>query len=559
MEPSGTGDPEHHAMDGEPHAGQQESVRVGTSLPNPPPPPVPVVVAPPQTTVASQGHHGQPQLQFQFQPQLQSHPPIMRPTPGAEPPTAGIVQPGFGSQQLQSQVQQQHQLPPRPTTMLGANVPAHAAPSMLPFPFPMIQDPVILAQLTGFDPKMLVTHPTMMVAAQQIFAQRVLQHQLMTGAGFGARPQVPYGGTMARPARPPFVSPQANLACHKPASDDKPKKKSRTTPGGARKEKGPKPKAKQDRPKPSPKKESDAAVPPSEEETSKSNLRPESGKKRKAEAGKPEQPALEPEPEPINRDDPGGRVVWAKVANYPWWPAKTLDPTKDRSFPLNADRPRPNAIPVRFFGTHDFGWLGSKRALEEWEEGKQKSRIEECDQSSFKEAVKEAEVYLEQKILPDAFYLSPKVESGRKKHAAARRRSSGAGGKKVTIMDPIQRKAMVFERKKQRLLDWGLMPPPHSPYRMLHGRIAWNQQLLDACAQCWDAEALEKVEDFTKNRREPRPFRGMRASKEARNDDTVPTDNNVVEAMDLDTFKPTETENKVESNTVENTNVEQKC
>lgn len=68
------------------------------------------------------------------------------------------------------------------------------------------------------------------------------------------------------------------------------------------------------------------------------------------------------------RADPGGRIVWAKVGAYPWWPAKVLNPGKDASFPPDEEPPRPNAIPVRFFGTYDFSWLGSKRAIMDWEE-----------------------------------------------------------------------------------------------------------------------------------------------------------------------------------------------
>jgi hypothetical protein len=57
--------------------------------------------------------------------------------------------------------------------------------------------------------------------------------------------------------------------------------------------------------------------------------------------------------------------------------------------------------------------------------------------------------------------------------------------------------------------------------------------------------------------RESQPFRGMRVSKVASDGGAVPTD--IVEATDLETVKPLETENNVESNKVENPIVEQKC
>ena len=63
----------------------------------------------------------------------------------------------------------------------------------------------------------------------------------------------------------------------------------------------------------------------------------------------------------------GGRLVWAKLSTYPWWPAKTLDPS-DPSFPPDADPPRPTSIPIRFFGTYEFCWIGSKRALADWDQ-----------------------------------------------------------------------------------------------------------------------------------------------------------------------------------------------
>lgn len=63
-----------------------------------------------------------------------------------------------------------------------------------------------------------------------------------------------------------------------------------------------------------------------------------------------------------------GKLVWAKVGINPWWPAKLLDPARDLSYPADADPPRPTSIPIRFFGTFEFQWIGSKRQLADWEE-----------------------------------------------------------------------------------------------------------------------------------------------------------------------------------------------
>lgn len=55
-------------------------------------------------------------------------------------------------------------------------------------------------------------------------------------------------------------------------------------------------------------------------------------------------PSLLAHPTPLPA---AGKLVWAKVGSYPWWPAKLLDPHRDLSFPPDADPPRPTSIPIR--------------------------------------------------------------------------------------------------------------------------------------------------------------------------------------------------------------------
>ena len=212
------------------------------------------------------------------------------------------------------------------------------------------------------------------------------------------------------------------------------------------------------------------------------------GKASKASASKQPKPAAPALPAaPLVKSDPGGKVIWAKVANYPWWPAKTLDPSRDRSFPPDADPPRPNAIPVRFFGTHEFAWMGSKRALTEWEQGLSQFS-KECDQESFQAAIQEAEEYRKGGTLPDAFYVPPAPESGRK-GKAKRRGSGGAVARKPGEArsrtgrgagGADNRGALVQERKRQRVLYLGLAPCEDSPYGA--GRVAPNTALQQAGA-----------------------------------------------------------------------------
>lgn len=349
------------------------------------------------------------------------------------------------SQPQQTQQQQQRPTAVHPAAMLQQA----AAIPMLQIPLQVMQDPAILSQLTGIDTKLLATNPTMLVAAQHLFAQRVFQQQL-ANAALGMRP--PFAPGMMASMQPPV-----------------PAKASKKTPGSGGK-----------RPVASP----IGTLPLQEADAF------------------------------VTKEDPGGKVVWAKVANYPWWPAKILDPAKDRSFPAESEPPRPTAIPVRFFGTHDFGWMGSKRALTDWEEGREQC-MKECSQDSFKEAVAEAEKYLKEKVLPDSFYIASSQGSGRKGRAgvARKRSTTGTGGgsaKKQIIREGGENRIVLMqERKKQRLLDLGLVPPANSPYGAVDGTVAPNPELLKLSA-AWPQEdvALEMV----KCRAEV-PFRAMLLSR----------------------------------------------
>ena len=50
------------------------------------------------------------------------------------------------------------------------------------------------------------------------------------------------------------------------------------------------------------------------------------------------------------------------------WPAQVLD-ERDPWIPSDAEPPRRGAIPVRFFGTYDFAWIESQRAICPFEQG----------------------------------------------------------------------------------------------------------------------------------------------------------------------------------------------
>ncbi|KAJ3274096.1 hypothetical protein HDV01_003589 [Terramyces sp. JEL0728] len=50
-------------------------------------------------------------------------------------------------------------------------------------------------------------------------------------------------------------------------------------------------------------------------------------------------------------------LVWAKVKGYSWWPAKVETEQDLPPFALAAKPPKPNHIPIYFFGTREFGWV----------------------------------------------------------------------------------------------------------------------------------------------------------------------------------------------------------
>jgi hypothetical protein len=187
-------------------------------------------------------------------------------------------------------------------------------------------------------------------------------------------------------------------------------------------------------------------------------------------------------PNPDDKTDPGGLLCWAKVGEYNWWPAKVLDKKKDPSFPTDADLdpPRPSAIPIRFFGTHEFGWITTKRALVDWDKHFHEY-AQACTEGSFIAAVQEAQEYKTNKILPDVFYKRPQVAKTPALSARKRKNTSGSGigastgGKAAPAPSPHQqqqqhlkmvaaRKKVAVARKKQRLQAWGLKPPDDSPF-----------------------------------------------------------------------------------------------
>jgi hypothetical protein len=65
---------------------------------------------------------------------------------------------------------------------------------------------------------------------------------------------------------------------------------------------------------------------------------------------------------------PVGTLVWAKVQGFPFWPAKVEQEADLPAHVLKAKPPQ-KAIPVFFFGSHEFGWIQSSN-LQDYQESK---------------------------------------------------------------------------------------------------------------------------------------------------------------------------------------------
>lgn len=192
-------------------------------------------------------------------------------------------------------------------------------------------------------------------------------------------------------------------------------------------------------------------------------------------------PAAPPSPQQnMDRVDPGGQLVWAKVGDCPWWPAKVLSPHHDLSYPVDADPPRPTSIPVRFFGTHEFGWIGSKRALADWDDCFEK-HAKECQRDIFHIAIQEVQSYKTFKVLPDVFYVRPEPQW--KGRASKRSPAFVKGGSKKVSPNRAERSAMATHKRQQRLKFLGLKPPDHSPF--VKGRLAYNPNLARLAISKW--------------------------------------------------------------------------
>ncbi|KAL0040762.1 hypothetical protein WJX79_004724 [Trebouxia sp. C0005] len=106
----------------------------------------------------------------------------------------------------------------------------------------------------------------------------------------------------------------------------------------------------------------------------------------------------------VLKPPPPGKVVWAKLARYPWWPAEVLN-MSDPYIPDGEEPPRLGAVPVRFFGTYAFSWIESKRAIEPFDDEHMEHAVN-SRQPQFQRGVSEAKHFQLTGELPHGFTVA---------------------------------------------------------------------------------------------------------------------------------------------------------
>lgn len=114
-----------------------------------------------------------------------------------------------------------------------------------------------------------------------------------------------------------------------------------------------------------------------------------------------------------------GRVVWAKLGRFPWWPAQVIDSSLADKL-LKKDRSSETDILVRFFGTYDYAWIDSAHCLSDietkfQERSKQRKR-------SFQKAVEEALECKKSGVLPRDWEVVPPDGSSKAERVTKKRK-----------------------------------------------------------------------------------------------------------------------------------------
>eukprot|EP00892_Ulva_mutabilis_P003535 jgi/Ulvmu1/1553/UM110_0016.1 len=161
-----------------------------------------------------------------------------------------------------------------------------------------------------------------------------------------------------------------------------------------------------------------------------------------------------------------GRLCWAKLSRYPWWPALVIE-RQDQRIPQSEWRSTQTATPVLFFGTAEFSWIDASRNVSPWETEKL-SRAVKDKSPEFKRALQEATVYINSGNLPQSFSLEElqNRDSSEGEPDSPHAKPTPLSHRKSTYPLLMGEELLLSGRDRRRLSvqrQLGLAPPWNSP------------------------------------------------------------------------------------------------
>lgn len=103
-----------------------------------------------------------------------------------------------------------------------------------------------------------------------------------------------------------------------------------------------------------------------------------------------------------------GKLVWAKLSGFRFWPGLVVDIENDANLPSRLKTPyREGWQLIHFFGTYDYAWVPPKSCIVSWESGNKKNYANKCKSKFFQLALTEAGGFIEKGELPKGFGIIP--------------------------------------------------------------------------------------------------------------------------------------------------------
>lgn len=151
-----------------------------------------------------------------------------------------------------------------------------------------------------------------------------------------------------------------------------------------------------------------------------------------------------------------GEIVWTKLRGHPWWPSRIED---EETIPKNVLQQKPrngNSIPVMFFGSRDYAWVGNE-SIKSFNDHK-KDFIKKKNSALFDKAVKQAmdPSILEKEIAREkAEYEEEEIEEEEEEEEEIEEKPTKKSNKrgKRTTKTEISRKRRKEEPTKSKSLN----------------------------------------------------------------------------------------------------------